>query len=123
MEDLTQKVESLFGVRKFSSNNEFNQNIQSPVNFVSDVIIELPKIINHFDQVARQLKSIIESSCCTGSTDESDLFTDDLFSDEANLTKICFGLCLRLLAALFTWPEFDNHEHENLLRGNNSFKH
>lgn len=118
MEDLTRKIESLFGVRKFGVSAEFTENISFPANFVSDVIIELPRIINHFDRIAQQLKEIIASSVSTemDSEDTTEQFSDDLFSEKANLVKMCFGLCLRLLAALFTWPGFENQDNAELLK-------
>lgn len=118
MEDLTRKIESLFGVRKFGTSAEHTENIQFSVNFVSDVIIELPRIINHFDRIAQQLKEIIDTAANTqtSSDDTTEQFSEDLFSEKSNLVKVCFGLCLRLLAALFTWPEFENQDNNELLK-------
>lgn len=118
MEDLTRKIESLFGVRKFGPTAEYAENIQFPKNFVSDVIMELPKIIAHFNNIANKLKEIIQSSVSsqTSSDDTTEQFTDDLFSEKANLVKVCFGLCLRLIAALFTWPGFEDQDNADLLK-------
>lgn len=122
MEDLTQKVESIFGVQKFGPNSE-NFQITFPVNFLSDVIVVLPKLIQQFERIAMHLKAIIDASTDSNVTDSEELeYTDDLFSDEANLVKICFGLCLRLIAALFTWPGFEDETHQHLLKGNLFFQ-
>jgi hypothetical protein len=40
-----------------------------------------------------------------------------LFTDEIIYTKICFYTSLRLLAALFSWPDFENDKNELLLKG------
>lgn len=118
MEDLTRKIESLFGVRKFGSSAEYTENIQFPQNFISDVIVELPKIIAHFENIAQQLKEIIQSAVSSemSSDDTTEQFSDDLFSEKATLVKVCFGLCLRLIAALFTWPGFENQDNAELLK-------
>lgn len=118
LEDLTQKVESIFGVHKFGYTIDSCQNIAFPAEFISDVVFLLPKILKHFDQVAKQLQKIIADSTNSAMDDdsESDSFTNDLFSDEANLIKVCFGLCIRLLAALFTWPEFADDTNQETLK-------
>lgn len=118
LEDLTQKVESIFGVRKFGPTIESFQSITLPAEFISDIIDVLPKILQHFNQVAAQLKQIIgkDKRMDTEDDSESEGVTEDLFSDEANLLKVCFGLCIRLLAALFTWPEFTDDANKNTLK-------
>lgn len=125
MEDLTQKVESIYGVRKFGQTIESFQSITQPAEFISDIINVLPRILEHFNQVTEQLKQIIkkDNSPETENDSESDEVTEDLFSDEANLLKVCFGLCIRLLAALFSWPEFtDDINKETLIRKLNKSK-
>ncbi|XP_031621413.1 Fanconi anemia group D2 protein [Contarinia nasturtii] len=120
LEDLTQKIESIFGVRKFSNTVETCQSIAFPAEFISDVVDVLPRILSHFDQVAKQLKEIIKSSEVTENNDdddtESESISEKLFSDEANMIKVCFGLCIRLVAALFTWPEFSDDANKDTLK-------
>lgn len=122
MEDLTQKIESIFGVRKFSSSIESCQSIAFPAEFISDVVDLLPKILSHFDQVSKQLKEIIKNSQTTENLDdddtESDSNAENLYNDEANMIKVCFGLCIRLLAALFTWPDFSDDVNKDTLKSN-----
>lgn len=114
---MTQKVESIFGVRKFGHSIDTCQSIAFPADFISDVVDFLPKILNHYNQVTKELTQIIEnaSSADTDNDSESDSFSEDLFTDEANLIKVCFGLCIRLLAALFTWPEFADDANKETL--------
>lgn len=117
MEDLTQKVESIFGVRKFGQTIESFQSITQPAGFIFDIVDVLPTILEHFKQVAGQLKQIIGRANSSDTEDDSepDGFTEDLFDDEANLLKVCFGLCIRLLAALFSWPEFSDDTNKDTL--------
>lgn len=123
MEDLTQKIESIFGVRKFGTSIDPCQNIADPLGFISDVVDLLPKILEHFDVVNKQLKQIvINSSSEDDDISESDGVSGDLYSDEANLMKVCFGLCIRLLAALFTWPEFDDDANKDMLKSEFDWK-
>lgn len=115
---MAQKIESIFGVRKFGNTIESYQTIAFPAEFISDVCNLLPKILEHFDKVAKQLKHIISNSDNPDKDDdsESESISEDLFSDEANMIKVCFGLCIRLLAALFTWPEFSDDNNEDTLK-------
>lgn len=122
MEDLTQKVESIFGVRKFGQNIDSYQSIAFPADFISDVVDLLPIMLNHFNKVAEQLKLIIESASNGDDDSEGDGFSEDLFTDEANLIKVCFGLCIRLLAALFTWPEFADDANAETLNRKSQFQ-
>lgn len=48
----TQKVESIFGVRKFGQTMESFQTISQPAVFISDITNVLPKILEHFNQMA-----------------------------------------------------------------------
>lgn len=119
MEDLTRKIESIFGVHKFGSVSEIYQNITFPVNFLCDVIEVLPTLIKHFELISNHLRTIVNASIDTEIADNDDFeFTDDLFSDEANLVKMCFGLCLRLIAALLSWPGFEDEIHTAMLQSN-----
>lgn len=118
LEDLTQKIESIFGVRKFGNIIDTCQIIAFPAEFISDVVDFLPKILSHFQMVTEQLKKIIGTTAKADNDDdsESETISEDLYSDEANLIKVCFGLCIRLLAALFTWPEFSDDANKNTLK-------
>lgn len=51
--DLVNKVESVFGVRKFVVDQQW-QYIIFPVDLVSDVTQFLPKIMKFFDQVTQK---------------------------------------------------------------------
>lgn len=112
MEDLTIKIESIYGVQKFGANsNCCNQNIPFPAHFIADTVQLLPKILLFYNQLANQLKIIIDQS---EAIDFDDMI---LYSDETNYIKICFGLCLRLLSALYTWPGFNDDSNQEMLIG------
>lgn len=77
----------------------------------------LPKIFKFSNQLANQLKIIIDKAAAATSAD-ADVFVEDvMYSDESNYIKRCFGLCLRLLAAQFTWPGYDDDANKELLSG------
>lgn len=105
-------------MRKFGNVIDTCQSIAFPAEFISDVVDFLPKILSHFQLVTEQLKKIIGTPAKADDDDdsESESMSEDLYSDEANLIKVCFGLCIRLLAALFTWPEFSDDANENTLK-------
>lgn len=48
----------------------------------------------------------------------SDYENEYLYTNTSNCAKICISLCLRMFAALFTWPGFDDAFNEPMLRGN-----
>lgn len=122
LDDLTQKIESIFGVRKFGNTFESCQSIAFPAEFISDVVAFLPKILDHFEMVTQQLRKIAVNPAKADNDDgddddsESGAISEDLYSDEANLIKVCFSLCIRLLAALFTWPEFCDDANKDTLK-------
>lgn len=118
MEDLTFKIESIFGVRKYSTvGHHFGQNIPFPALFLSDVVQMLPKIFTFSNQLANQLKIIIDKATANNTDADVTSADDILYTDESNYIKCCFGLCLRLLAAQFTWPGYDDDANKELLSG------
>lgn len=109
MEDFTTKVESIHGVHRYGAASSRDQNIVYSDAYVSDVIQLLPKIVDFHDQLVERLKSFVSDGA-------EETFCDP-FNDESNYIKCCFGLCVRLLATLLTWPGFSEEEHEELLSG------
>lgn len=109
MEDFIKKVESIHGIHKYTSGNCSEENILFPEAYLSDVIELLPKIAHFQDQLIVKLKTFM--------TKTSDHTFCDPFNEHNNYIKCCFGLCLKLLATLFTWPGFDEEGNEELLNG------
>lgn len=117
MEDLTSKVESIFGVHKYGSTTPHpGQNIPFPVNFISDLLHMLTKIYAFCNQLANQLRIIIDKAAATNADADASI-EDIMYSDESNYIKCCFGLCMRLLAAQFTWPGYDDDANKETLNG------
>lgn len=110
IEDLTLKIESLFGVRRFGQ--DVRQYIHRPAHFIYDIVQILPRIMNYFKQLVQHLKSVIDEN-----DDDGEENNPHMFTEETNYIKICFGLCLRLLAVLYTWPGFDEDANRDLLNG------
>lgn len=107
IEDVTKKVERLIGIGKSVD----QQDIAYPHDFISDLLQMLPKVLQFFKQLSDHLKSIID-----GESEDIENISQ-VFTDETNLIKMCFGLCMRLLSALYTWTGFEANEHQNLLCG------
>ncbi|KAJ6632727.1 Fanconi anemia group D2 protein, partial [Pseudolycoriella hygida] len=107
MDDLVIKMESIFGVKQFVSDQPL-QYVLSPVDLFNDFIVFLPQILQFFNQLSLHLNDIVSS---TESHKDPRLYTDEL-----NYSKICFGLCLRLFAAFFTWPNFQQDVYQTLLK-------
>lgn len=107
------KIESIYGVRKYSNNSSYIHYIAFPVHFLSDIIQILPKIMHFYEQLTKHLEKLIEKNE-NSSHDESAV---DMENDEAIQLRKCFGLCLRLFAALLSWPGFDNDKNQILLKG------
>lgn len=109
MDDLIIKLESLTGVTKFVANqrHQFNNNAE---DFVADIIKYMPQILKFFQQLKTHLQETVTS--VKGVHDNGDLFTD-----QAIHVKICFGLCLRMMAALLTWSSFSDEKFKPILVG------
>lgn len=108
MDDLVIKMESIFGVKQFVSDQPM-QYVLSPSDLFNDLINFLPQIMTFFNQLANHLNEVVGKA-----ESEKDA---ELYTDELNYTKICIGLCLRLFAAFFTWSNFQLEAHKPLLRG------
>lgn len=115
IQDLTLKIESLFGVQKFGLDER--QCIHRPSHFIYDIVQILPKIMNFFEQLANQLRAIVNNNVEGGEDADYGDINPNMFTEETNYIKTCFGLCLRLLAVLYTWPGFTEVPNRELLTG------
>lgn len=114
MENVIKKVESIIGVAKATGQCDMNATHRD--DFISDLVQILPKIMAFFKQLAAHMKSIVHG----GDGDGDSTAIEDcsqLFTDETNYIKICFGLCMRLLSGLYSWTAFENGDHQNILHG------
>uniref|UniRef100_A0A336LSA1 CSON002518 protein n=1 Tax=Culicoides sonorensis TaxID=179676 RepID=A0A336LSA1_CULSO len=105
--DLVSKTESIAGVKKFYSEQQ-TQNLASATDYIHDLVLALKHII----KFKKQLSAFLQGKLTEMDTDD----TVERFSDETNHAKICFGSCLHLLAALFSWPGFHIDDNHGLLR-------
>lgn len=98
--DLITKFESLSKVK-----SEYLAHFQysfCPADLMNDLILFIPKILDFIQQFIDYIKAVNDSE------------PNDLFKDESNYIKISYGLCLRLLSAIYDWPDF--RKHDNILR-------
>lgn len=93
------------------------KNFECSNQLLSDLVQMLPKIYSFFNQLANQLKIIIDKAGSTNADADASAGEDIMYSDESNYIKCCFGLCLRLLAAQFTWPGYEDEANKELLNG------
>ncbi|XP_055905389.1 Fanconi anemia group D2 protein [Eupeodes corollae] len=108
--DIVNKLESITGVKKFS-NDQQSQYMSYPIHFITDIVNQfLDPIMNNFHEISNAISTTVQR--VDGALGNADLFTDEL-----NYLKICFGLCLRLLAALFSWSGFGDACNKKILKG------
>lgn len=135
--DIVSKLESVVGIQKFQSEQSL-QYIAKPGHFMCD-LSEFIYIVNnnmkvvsyddtfYFKRFLRSMFSIIKLMYVLQLSDAINLKLEevqrvyshaDLFTEEFNLLKVCFGLCLRLLVAYFSWSEwFVSEQRINKLKG------
>lgn len=102
IEDLVNKLESVNGSKK-SINDQRTQFIISPNDLINDLTYFLDRILSFIEQLSNHLENAVTKGV-------------NLFSDELNRVKICYGLCLRLIAGIFTWNRFNDDEHLGMLK-------
>lgn len=120
MEHVISKVESIVGISKTShAHDELNLNHSD--DFISDLVQILPNIMAFFQQLANHLKVIVNAENANDTTTTVDLANcDQLYTEETNYVKVCFGLCMRLLSGLYSWSAFDSEQNQEILH--NSLK-
>ncbi|XP_055851494.1 Fanconi anemia group D2 protein homolog [Episyrphus balteatus] len=108
--DVVNKLESITGVKKFTTDQQL-QYISYPIYFITDIVNQfLDPIMNNFHEISTAILTTVQRV-------DGALGNADLFTDEMNYLKICFGLCLRLLAALFSWSGFGDAANKKILKG------
>ncbi|XP_073815806.1 fancd2 isoform X2 [Musca autumnalis] len=96
--DIVSKLESVVGIQKFQTEQSL-QYIAKPGHFMCDLSEFIYIISNDMKILSDAINSKLEEVQRVYSH-------ADLFTDEFNLLKVCFGLCLRLLVAYFSWSEW-----------------
>uniref|UniRef100_A0A1I8P4T9 Fanconi anemia group D2 protein n=1 Tax=Stomoxys calcitrans TaxID=35570 RepID=A0A1I8P4T9_STOCA len=96
--DLVSKLESVVGIQKFQTEQPL-QYIAKPGDFMCDISEFISIVGNNIKIISNAINSKLEEVQRVYSH-------ADLFTNEFNLLKVCFGLCLRLLVAYFSWSEW-----------------
>ncbi|XP_037821987.1 Fanconi anemia group D2 protein [Lucilia sericata] len=107
--DIVSKLESVVGIQKFQTEQSL-QYIAKPGHFMCD-------LSNFIGAIGENMK-VISTAINTKLEEVQRIYShSDLFTEEFNLLKVCFGLCLRLLVAFYSWSEWFISEHRiNKLR-------
>ncbi|KAM7362212.1 fancd2 [Cochliomyia hominivorax] len=101
--DIVSKLESVVGIQKFQSEQSL-QYIAKPGYFLCD--------LSDFIGIIGENMKCISTAINSKLDDVQRIYSHaDLFTEEFNLLKVCFGLCLRLLVAFFSWSEWFVNEH------------
>lgn len=110
--DLILKLESVTGTKK---NVGFDQEqfVIYSVPLIYDMKQFLARFMHFLDQIS---EAIVKNQELAEDDTESAL----LYSDEMGELKACFGLTLRLMAALFSWQGFHQEKHQELLKSERS---
>lgn len=108
VEDLILKLESVTGLKK-SSGFQQDQFIIFSVALITDMKQFLERFMQFFNQFSDAIKRNQELQA----NESSDAC---LYTDEMNQLKRCFGLTMRLYAALFSWQGFHQEKHQKLFK-------
>uniref|UniRef100_A0A1I8ML88 Fanconi anemia group D2 protein n=1 Tax=Musca domestica TaxID=7370 RepID=A0A1I8ML88_MUSDO len=96
--DIVSKLESVVGIQKFQSEQSL-QYIAKPGHFMCD--------LSEFIYIVNNDMKVLSDAINLKLEDVQRVYSHaDLFTEEFNLLKVCFGLCLRLLVAYFSWSEW-----------------
>ncbi|XP_053945249.1 Fanconi anemia group D2 protein homolog [Anastrepha ludens] len=108
LNDLISKLESITAAQKFQ-NEQPLQHVAKPEYFMCDLSKFLQTILERMSKLSKEINTQLESVKYVYSN-------GDLFTPEFNYIKLCFNMCLRLLAVFFSWPQFsDGSDTETLL--------
>lgn len=119
MEHVIKKVESIIGIVK-STYTQDELNLNHSNDFISDLVQILPNIMTFFNQLANHLKVIVDANVANADDTAASMnlaACEQLYTEETNYVKVCFGLCMRLLAGLYSWSAFESEENVNILQG------
>lgn len=84
-------------------------NVVAPISIISDSVYTLPNIDNHFKVLIRRINSLLEST--DGRHDLPQMFTE-----EAQKIKSCFGYVLDIFCLTFKWAGFQFSSNLELLK-------
>lgn len=103
MTDLVHKIESITGTKKYTG-ELIVQHIAYPNQFINDIIkCFLKTIFKNFYNISSTIEVTLAKV-------KNMLGNAELYSQEKNNLKVCFGLCLRFFGSLFSWSGFTDNE-------------
>ncbi|XP_017003443.2 Fanconi anemia group D2 protein homolog [Drosophila takahashii] len=109
LEDMVQKLEAAVLRQQDSSDaDSFRPHLAKPEDFICDLLPCLHEVNNHLSTLAEA----IDKELTTVNHVYSNL---DLFKEQFNYIKTCFGLCVRLFALYFAWSEWADKSQAELL--------
>ncbi|XP_014088001.2 Fanconi anemia group D2 protein homolog [Bactrocera oleae] len=107
--DLVCKLESINNAQKLEIELPL-QHVAKPEYFMSDLSKFLQTILKNMTKLSKEINTQLDLVKHVYSN-------GDLFATDFSYIKVCFNLCVRLLAIFFSWPQFsDGNATETLLK-------
>ncbi|XP_019844495.2 Fanconi anemia group D2 protein isoform X2 [Bactrocera dorsalis] len=107
--DLVCKLESINNAQKLQIELPL-QHVAKPEYFMSDLSKFLQTILQNMTKLSKEINAQLDLVKHVYSN-------GDLFSTDFSYIKVCFNLCVRLLAMFFSWPQFsDGNSADTLLK-------
>ncbi|KAH8265254.1 hypothetical protein KR038_002491 [Drosophila bunnanda] len=109
LEDMVLKLEAAVNGQQDSSDTDsLRLHLAKPEDFICDLLPCLLEVNNHL----RTLAEAIDTQLVKVNHVYSNL---DLFKEQFNYIRTCFGLCIRLFALYFAWSEWMDKSQAELL--------
>ncbi|KAH8292041.1 hypothetical protein KR054_003960 [Drosophila jambulina] len=109
LEDMVLKLEAAVNGQQDSSDTDsLRLHLAKPKDFICDLLPCLLEVKNHL----KTLAEAIDTQLVKVNHVYSNL---DLFKEQFNYIKTCFGLCIRLFALYFAWSEWVDKSQAELL--------
>ncbi|XP_036674528.2 Fanconi anemia group D2 protein homolog [Drosophila suzukii] len=109
LEDTVQKLEAAVLRQQDSSDaDSFRPHLAKPEDFICDLLPCLHEVNDHLITLAEAIDKEL--------TKVNNVYSNlDLFKEQFNYIKTCFGLCVRLFALYFAWSEWTDKSQAELL--------
>ncbi|XP_017074591.2 Fanconi anemia group D2 protein [Drosophila eugracilis] len=109
LEDTVQKLEAAVLHQQDSTDTDsFRPHLAKPDDYICDLLPCLHEVNNHLITLAEAIDKEL--------TNVNHVYSNlDLFKEQFNYTKTCFGLCVRLFALYFAWSEWGDKSQAELL--------
>ncbi|XP_017119014.1 Fanconi anemia group D2 protein [Drosophila elegans] len=109
LEDMVLKLEAaVLGQQDSSDADSFRLHLAKPEDFICDLLPCLLEVNKHLITLAEAIDKEL--------TRVNHVYSNlDLFKEQFNYVKTCFGLCIRLFALYFAWGEWGDKSQAELL--------